>query len=137
AQGDQWCGGQTKSPWNSRQGSSGSPAGSACTPAAGLVGFAIGTETRGSIISPCTRCHVTGLRPTFGRISRYGCMALAWSMDKLGPIARTVEDCALVFGAIHGFDVQDPCGVDRAVTWPAKSDMKTLKVGYFELAPGG
>lgn len=137
AQGDMWFGGQTKSPWNTRQGSSGSSAGSACTAAAGLVGFAIGTETRGSIISPCTRCHVTGLRPTFGRVSRYGCMALAWTMDKLGPIARTVEDCALVFGAIHGFDGLDPCAVDRPFTWPAKRDLKTLKVGYFEAAPGG
>ncbi|HTK75391.1 MAG TPA: amidase [Gemmataceae bacterium] len=132
AQGDQWFGGRTNSPWNIRQGSSGSSAGSACTTAAGLVGFAIGTETRGSIISPCTRCHVTGLRPTFGRVSRYGCMALAWTMDKLGPIARTVEDCALVFGAVHGFDGLDPCAVDRPFTWPAKRDLKTLKVGYFE-----
>jgi Asp-tRNA(Asn)/Glu-tRNA(Gln) amidotransferase A subunit family amidase len=137
AQGDQWFGGRTNSPWNTRQGSSGSSAGSACTAAAGLVGFAIGTETRGSIISPCTRCHVTGLRPTFGRVSRYGCMALAWTMDKLGPIARTVEDCALVFGAIHGFDGLDPCAIDRPFNWPAKRDLKTLKVGYFEAPPAG
>jgi Asp-tRNA(Asn)/Glu-tRNA(Gln) amidotransferase A subunit family amidase len=132
AQGDRWFGGMTRSPWNSSQGSSGSSAGSASTTAAGLVGFAIGTETRGSIISPCTQCHVTGLRPTFGRISRYGCMALSWSMDKLGPIARSVEDCALVFGAIHGFDGFDPCAVDRPFVWPAKRDFKSLKAGYFE-----
>jgi Asp-tRNA(Asn)/Glu-tRNA(Gln) amidotransferase A subunit family amidase len=137
AQGDQWFGGRTNSPWNKGQGSSGSSAGSACTTAAGLVGFAIGTETRGSIISPCTRCHVTGLRPTFGRVSRFGCMALAWTMDKLGPIARTVEDCALVFGAIHGFDGRDPCAIDHPFNWPDKRDLKTLKVGYFEPVPAG
>ena len=86
-------------------------AGSTSAVVAGLVGFAIGSETLGSIVSPCRRCSASGLRPTFGRVSRYGCMTLSWSMDKLGPIARTVEDCALVFGAIHGFDAQDPCAV--------------------------
>ena len=88
ALGDQWFGGMTRNPWNPRQGSSGSSAGSGSATAAGLVGFAIGSETLGSIVSPCTRCGATGLRPTFGRVSRHGCMTLSWSMDKLGPIAR-------------------------------------------------
>src|SRR5439155_18220588 len=130
AQGDQWFGGQTKSPWNLAVGSSGSSAGSACTAAAGLVGFAIGTETMGSIISPCTRCGATGLRPTFGRISRHGCMTLSWSMDKLGPITRSVEDCALVLGAVHGFDGLDVSAVDRPFAWPPRRDLRSLKVGY-------
>jgi Asp-tRNA(Asn)/Glu-tRNA(Gln) amidotransferase A subunit family amidase len=132
AQGDQWFGGMTRNPWNSKQGSSGSSAGSAAAVAAGLVGFGIGTETLGSIVSPCTRCGATGLRPTFGHVSRHNCMALAWSMDKLGPIARCVEDCALVLAAIHGFDGHDACAVDRPFTWPPKRDLKSLKVGYVE-----
>jgi Asp-tRNA(Asn)/Glu-tRNA(Gln) amidotransferase A subunit family amidase len=132
AQGDQWFGGMTRNPWNIQQGSSGSSAGSAAATVAGLVGFAIGTETLGSIVSPCTRCGATGLRPTFGRISRYGCMALAWSMDKLGPIARSVEDCALIFNAIHGHDPQDPSSVDRPFQWPATKKLKEIKVGYVE-----
>jgi Asp-tRNA(Asn)/Glu-tRNA(Gln) amidotransferase A subunit family amidase len=132
AMGDRWFGGMTRSPWNPKQGSSGSSAGSACTAAAGLVGFAIGSETLGSIVSPCSQCGATGLRPTFGRVSRYGCMTLAWSMDKLGPIARSVEDCALVFGAIHGFDGLDPSAVDRPFTWPSRREFGTIKVGYIE-----
>jgi Asp-tRNA(Asn)/Glu-tRNA(Gln) amidotransferase A subunit family amidase len=132
AQGDRWFGGMTRNPWNPRNGSSGSSAGSAATVAAGLVGFAIGTETRGSIVSPCSTCGVTGLRPTFGRVSRYGCMALSWSMDKLGPIARSVEDSALVFGAIHGRDGLDPDAVDRPFDWPCRRDLRALKVGYVE-----
>src|SRR5207253_8110712 len=96
------------------------------------VGFALGTETLGSIVSPCTRCGATGLRPTFGRVSRHGCMALAWSMDKVGPIARSVEDCALVFGAVHGADGLDPAAVDRPFAWPAKRDLRALKAGYVE-----
>jgi Asp-tRNA(Asn)/Glu-tRNA(Gln) amidotransferase A subunit family amidase len=96
------------------------------------MGFAIGSETLGSIVSPCTRCSVTGLRPTFGRVSRHGCMSLAWSMDKLGPIARTVEDCALIFGAIHGADGKDPTAVDRSFSWPAVRELKSFRVGYFE-----
>src|SRR5207253_2925185 len=119
-----------RNPWNVKQGSSGSSAGSSAAVAAGLVGFAIGSETRGSIVSPCTRCGATGLRPTFGRVSRHGCMALAWSMDKLGPIARSVEDCALVFGAIHGHDGLDPCAVDRPFHWPPRKGVKGMKVGY-------
>src|SRR5262249_14993976 len=132
AMGDRWFGGMTRSPWNPKQGSSGSSAGSACTAAAGLVGLALRRETLGSIVSPCTQCGATGLRPTFGRVSRYGCMTLAWSMDKLGPIARSVEDCALVFGAIHGFDGLDPSAVDRPFTWPSRRALGTIKVGYVE-----
>src|SRR5207249_1790610 len=107
-----WFGGMTRSPWDPRQGSSGSSAGSASATAAGLVGFALGSETLGSIVSPCRVCGPTGLRPTFGRVSRHGCMALAWSMDKIGPIARSVEDCALVLDAIHGWHGRDPAAVD-------------------------
>jgi Asp-tRNA(Asn)/Glu-tRNA(Gln) amidotransferase A subunit family amidase len=132
ARGDRWFDQQTKNPWDSREGSSGSSAGSAAATAAGLVGFAIGSETMGSIVSPCRRCGVTGLRPTFGRVSRHGCMPLAWSMDKIGPIARSVEDCALVFAVIHGFDGLDPAAVDRPFTWPAKRDVASFKVGYVE-----
>src|SRR5947209_12537791 len=132
AMGDLWFGGMTRNPWNPKQGSSGSSAGSASSVAAGLVGFAIGSETLGSIVSPCTRCGATGLRPTFGRVSRHGCMALSWSMDKLGPIARSVEDCALVFGAVHGFDGLDASAVDRPFAWPPRRDLKDLKVGYVE-----
>ena len=130
AWGDVWYGGQTKNPWNVEQGSSGSSAGSSAATAAGLVGFAIGTETWGSIVSPCTRCGVTGLRPTFGRVSRHGAMALSWSMDKIGPIARSVEDCALIFDAIRGADGLDPTAVDGPFRWPLGRDVRTLKVGY-------
>jgi Asp-tRNA(Asn)/Glu-tRNA(Gln) amidotransferase A subunit family amidase len=132
AMGDLWFGGMTRNPWDVRQGSSGSSAGSSATVAAGLVGFAIGSETLGSIVSPCTRCGATGLRPTFGRVSRAGCMALAWSMDKLGPIGRSIEDCALVFGAIHGADGLDPAAVDRPFAWPSRRGLGSLKVGYVE-----
>ncbi len=130
AWGDVWYGGTTKNPWNLEQGSSGSSAGSASATAAGLVGFAIGTETWGSIVSPCTRCGVTGLRPTFGRVSRHGAMALSWTMDKIGPIARSVEDCALVFDAIQGADGLDPTAIDGPLHWPFGRDLQTLKVGY-------
>ena len=131
AQGDRWFGGQTKCPWYPKIGSSGSSAGSGSATAAGCVGFSIGTETLGSIISPCRRNGTSGLRPTFGRVSRHGCMTLSWSMDKVGPITRSVEDCALVFGAIHGFDGRDPSAVDRPYEWPLKRDLSALKVGYF------
>ncbi len=130
AWGDVWFGGVTKNPWNLKQGSSGSSAGSASATAAGLVGFAIGTETLGSIVSPCTRCGATGLRPTFGRVSRYGAMALAWSMDKIGSIARSVEDCALVFNAIHGNDPKDLSVADSVFVWPPPRDVMSLRVGY-------
>jgi Asp-tRNA(Asn)/Glu-tRNA(Gln) amidotransferase A subunit family amidase len=132
AMGDRWFGGMTRNPWDPKNGSSGSSAGSASAASAGLVGFALGSETLGSIVSPCRVCGATGLRPTFGRVSRHGCMTLAWSMDKLGPIARSVEDCALVFGAIHGFDGLDASAVDRPFHWPSRRDLRTLKVGYFE-----
>ncbi len=132
AQGDVWFDATTKNPWNVKQGSSGSSAGSASTTSAGLVGFAIGTETLGSIVSPCTRCGVSGLRPTFGRISRYGAMALSWSMDKVGPIARSAEDLALVFNSIHGADPRDPCSVDRRFVWPPARGIKALKIGYVQ-----
>jgi Asp-tRNA(Asn)/Glu-tRNA(Gln) amidotransferase A subunit family amidase len=132
AMGDGWYGGMTRNPWNPKQGSSGSSAGSASATSAGLVGFTIGTETLGSIVSPSTRCGVTGLRPTFGRVSRAGCMALAWSMDKVGPIARTVEDCAYIFAAIQGVDPLDNSTVDRGFTWPSSKPVQQMKVGYVE-----
>jgi Asp-tRNA(Asn)/Glu-tRNA(Gln) amidotransferase A subunit family amidase len=132
ALGDQWFGGQTRNPWNPEEGSSGSSAGSTSAVVAGLVGFAIGTETLGSIVSPCRRCSASGLRPTFGRVSRYGCMTLSWSMDKVGPIARSIEDCALIFGAIHGADANDITAVSRAFSWPSSREISSFKVGYFE-----
>lgn len=130
--GDVWFGGQTKNPWNPKVGSSGSSAGSAAAVSAGCVPFAIGSETLGSIVSPCTRCGVTGLRPTFGRVSRAGCMSLASSMDKIGPIARSAEDCALVLGAIHGADPLDPSSQNRRFDWPGSKKLNELRVGYFE-----
>lgn len=131
AMGDQWFGGQTRNPWDPARGSSGSSAGSASATAGGLVGFGVGTETLGSIVSPSRVCGTSGLRPTFGRISRQGCMALTWSMDKLGPLCRSLEDCALVFGAVHGADGMDPAAVDRPFSWPVRRDLRTYKVGYF------
>ena len=135
AWGDVWFGGKTRNPWNPKQGSSGSSAGSAAAVAAGLVGFAIGTETWGSIVSPSTRCGTTGLRPTFGRVSRYGAMALSWSMDKIGPIARTVDDCAAVFHAIKGPDGHDLSVIDAPFVYdPSAMDVKKLRVGYVKSA---
>src|SRR5581483_10326449 len=107
AQGGVWFGGTTRNPWNPETESSGSSAGSSSATAAGLVGFALGTETRGSIITPASICGVVGLRPTYGRVSRHGAMALSWTMDKIGPICRGVEDCALVFDVIRGSDGRD------------------------------
>ncbi len=130
AMGDVWFGGQTRNPWKTDQGSSGSSAGPAAATAAGLVGFSIGSETLGSISSPSTRCGVTGLRPTFGRVPRTGAMALSWSMDKLGPICRSVEDCALVLDAIHGSDGRDPTARDVAFNWDARVKPSDLRVGY-------
>lgn len=132
AWGDVWFGGQTKNPWDTEQGSSGSSAGPAAATAAGLVGFAIGTETWGSIVSPATCCGVTGLRPTFGRVSRFGCMALSWSMDKIGPICRSVEDCALVFNAIYGPDGRDLAVKDFPFVWDSSVDIKTIRIGYLK-----
>lgn len=134
AWGDVWFGGKTRNPWNLEQGSSGSSAGSAAATAAGLVGFAIGTETWGSIVSPCSRCGVTGLRPTFGRVSRYGAMALSWSMDKIGPICRSVEDCALVFETIYGPDGKDLTVADLPFNWDPEMDLKNIRVGYLKKA---
>ncbi len=134
AWGDVWYGGKTRNPWNYEQGSSGSSAGPASATAAGLVGFAIGSETWGSIVSPATRCGVTGLRPTFGRVSRHGAMALSWSMDKLGPICRSVEDCALVLDAIYGPDGKDLSVVDVPFTWNADLDVKRLRIAYVKSA---
>jgi len=137
AMGDVWYGEKTRNPWNPDQGSSGSSAGPAAATAAGLVGFSIGTETLGSIVSPSTRCGVTGLRPTFGRVSRYGAMALSWSMDKIGPMCRTVEDCALVFDAIYGPDGKDMTLLDLPFNWNANSDIRKLRIGYFKSAFNG
>jgi Asp-tRNA(Asn)/Glu-tRNA(Gln) amidotransferase A subunit family amidase len=140
AMGDHWFGGITRNPWNPEQGSSGSSAGPACATAAGCVAFSVGSETLGSISSPSTRCGCTGLRPTFGRVPRTGAMALSWSMDKLGPICRSVEDCALVLNAIYGPDGEDRSVKDAAFNWDADLDWKKLRVGYlksdFEERPG-
>src|SRR4051812_1192775 len=133
ASGDQWFGGRTNSPWDPSEGSSGSSAGPASATAAGCVAFGIGTETSGSILSPSTICGVTGLRPTFGRVSRYGAMTLSWTQDRLGPLCRTVEDCALVFHAIARTDDQDFSVIDLPFNWDADLDVRKLRVGY--LAP--
>lgn len=130
AMGDRWFGGMTRCPWNYKVGSSGSSAGSASAVVAGLCGFTIGTETLGSIISPSRRCGATGLRPTFGRVSRAGCMALSWTMDKIGPITRSVEDCALVFNAIHGADGLDSTAESRPFQWPLETDFSQVTVGF-------
>lgn len=132
AMGDIWFGGKTKNPWNLEQGSSGSSAGSASATAAGLVAFAIGTETRGSIVSPSTRCGVTGLRPTFGAVSRHGAMALSWSMDKIGPICRSALDCAIVFNVIRGADPMDRTTVNAAFNYNGYDDVRKLRVGYLK-----
>jgi Asp-tRNA(Asn)/Glu-tRNA(Gln) amidotransferase A subunit family amidase len=129
AMGDVWFGGRTRNPWNLEQGSSGSSAGSAAATTAGLVGFSIGSETLGSIVSPSTRTGATGLRPTFGRVSRAGAMALSWSMDKLGPICRSVEDCALILDAIHGADGLDPTARTVPFPWDAGRPLGELRVG--------
>ena len=132
AMGDKWFGGRTRNPWNPAQGSSGSSAGSAAAVAAGCVGFAIGSETLGSISSPSTRCGDTGLRPSFGFVPRTGAMALSWTMDKLGPICRTVEDCALVLDVIHGPDGKDTAAVNVGFQWDPGFDWTTLRVGYLK-----
>lgn len=134
AMGDVWFGGRTRNPYDPTEGSSGSSAGSAAAVAAGLVPFAIGTETLGSIVSPAARCGVTGLRPTFGRVSRHGAMALAWSMDKVGPMARTAEGCALVFDAIRGPDPRDPTVVAAPFPWPPADGLAGLRLGVVRAA---
>jgi len=136
AQGDQWFEGRTNNPWNPREGSSGSSAGSASAVSAGLVPFALGSETIGSIISPSQQCSVTGLRPTFGRVSRHGCMTLGWTLDKIGPIARSVEDCAIVLDAIHGADGQDMTAIDQPFAWPPRRDLREVRVGFFQPEEG-
>jgi Asp-tRNA(Asn)/Glu-tRNA(Gln) amidotransferase A subunit family amidase len=132
AMGDKWYGGRTRNPWNPKQGSSGSSAGPASATSAGCVAFSIGSETLGSISSPSTRCGVTGLRPTFGFVPRTGAMALSWTMDKLGPICRAVEDCAAVLQAIYGPDGQDLSARDAAFNWNADLDWKSLRIGYLK-----
>jgi Asp-tRNA(Asn)/Glu-tRNA(Gln) amidotransferase A subunit family amidase len=132
AQGGDWFGGSTHTPWNIQRSSSGSSAGPGAATAAGLVGFALGTETLGSIISPSTACGVTGLRPTYGRTSRYGAMALSWTMDKIGPMCRTVEDCVLVFNAIHGPDGRDESVVDAAFDWRPARLLSSMRIGYVQ-----
>ena len=135
AMGDVWFGGKTKNPWNTKRGSSGSSAGSASAVAAGCLPFAIGSETLGSIVSPSTECGTTGLRPTFGRVSKFGAMALSWSMDKLGSIARSAEDCAIVFNAIQGADGKDLSVIEAPFnyTTPTKS-LKGMRIGYLKSA---
>jgi Asp-tRNA(Asn)/Glu-tRNA(Gln) amidotransferase A subunit family amidase len=141
AQGDQWFGGRTRNPWNPQSGSSGSSAGPGSATAAGCVGFSIGTETRGSIISPTAVNGVVGLRPTYGRVSRYGAMELSWTMDKIGPMCRSVEDCVLVLNAIYGPDGRDESVADAAFTWNPEAPLAGYRIGYvrsdFEAAPAG
>ncbi len=134
AWGDVWFDATTKNPWNLDQGSSGSSAGPAAAVSAGCVPFAIGSETLGSIVSPSTRCGVTGHRPTFGTVSRHGAMALSWTMDKLGPITRSAAGSALVYDAVRGADPRDPSTVDAPFPFEAPTDPTTLRVGYVEAA---
>jgi Asp-tRNA(Asn)/Glu-tRNA(Gln) amidotransferase A subunit family amidase len=134
ARGDFWFGGRTRNPWKTDQGSSGSSAGPGAATAAGLVAFAIGSETLGSIVSPSTRNGVTGLRPTYGRVSKHGAMTLSWSMDKLGPMCRSAEDCATVLDAIIGADPRDPTAVDAPYGWNPSRPLDTIRVGYLKSA---
>jgi Asp-tRNA(Asn)/Glu-tRNA(Gln) amidotransferase A subunit family amidase len=134
AMGDVWFADTTRNPWNLEEGSSGSSAGSASATAAGLIPFAIGTETWGSIVSPSTRCGTTGLRPTYGRVTRSGAMALSWSMDKVGPICRSAADCAIVFDALRGPDPADKTLVEAGFTFPAEADLSSMRIGYFKRA---
>jgi len=132
AQGDNWFRGRTNNPWNLERGSSGSSAGPGSATAGGLVVFGIGTETRGSIISPSAENGVTGLRPTYGRVSRYGAMALSWMMDKIGPMCRSVEDCAIVFNAIYGPDGRDETTADAPFVWNADIPLSKLRIAYLK-----
>jgi Asp-tRNA(Asn)/Glu-tRNA(Gln) amidotransferase A subunit family amidase len=132
AWGDVWFGDKTRNPWDTTAGSSGSSAGSASSVSAGLLPFAIGTETWGSIVSPSTVCGTTGLRPTYGRVSRTGAMALSWSMDKIGPICRTAEDLAIVFNTIYGNDGADQTLYDLPFNYNPQLEIKNLKVGYLK-----
>ena len=128
----QWFGGLTRNPWNTAQDAAGSSAGPGAATAAGLVGFSIGSDTGGSIIAPSTRNGISGLRPTFGRVSRYGAMTLAWTQDTVGPMCRSAEDCALVFDAIYGPDGRDNTIIDVPFNWDAGTDVTTLRVGYLD-----
>ena len=130
AEDDVWFGGLTRNPWDTTKGSGGSSAGSSAATAAGLVPFAIGTETYGSIVDPAMRCGVTGLRPTYGSIARTGGMTLAWTSDKIGPICRSAEDAAIVFYFIHGADEEDASSIARAFNYNHSTDIKKLKVAY-------
>jgi Asp-tRNA(Asn)/Glu-tRNA(Gln) amidotransferase A subunit family amidase len=132
AQNNKWFGGDTKNPWNLKQGSSGSSAGSASSVAAGLLPFTVGTETQGSIVSPSATCGATGLRPTFGSISRSGAMVLCWSLDKAGPICRSAEDDAIVFYYLKGTDGKDASAIDHAFNYNPKIDLSKLKIAYAE-----
>ncbi len=132
AAGGNWFGGMTRTPWNPEQSSSGSSAGPAAATAAGLVGFSVGTETMGSIVTPSVRCGVVGLRPTYGRVSRYGGMTLSWTMDKVGPICRSVEDCALVLEAIHGPDGRDPTVPQTPFDWEPKLGLERLRMAIIQ-----
>lgn len=135
AQGPRWFGGVTRNPWqpdDTQQGSSGSSAGPASATAAGLVGFSIGTETLGSIVSPSSRCGCTGLRPTYGRVSRFGAMGLSWTMDKIGPICRGVEDCAAALSAIYGPDGHDITVGDAPFNWTPDTNLSSLRIGYLK-----
>ncbi len=135
AQNDQWFRGRTNNPWNLVQGSSGSSAGPASATAAGCVAFSIGTETQGSIVSPAIRCGLSALRPTFGRVSRQGGMVLAWSQDRVGPICRTVEDCAMVFNVIHGVDEKDPSTITTPFNYNRNQSLASLRIGVDANAP--
>ena len=132
AQGGVWFGGSTRNPWNTERSSSGSSAGPGAATAAGLVGFSIGTETLGSIISPSVTNGVTGLRPTYGRVSRHGAMALSWTMDKIGPMCRSVEDCVLVLNAIYGSDGRDDTCTDAPFEWQPDRPLASLRIGYIQ-----
>lgn len=132
AQGGVWFGGSTRNPWNTERSSSGSSAGPGAATAAGLVGFSIGTETLGSIISPSVTNGVTGLRPTYGRVSRHGAMALSWTMDKIGPMCRSVEDCVLVLNAIYGSDGHDDTVTDAPFDWMPDRPLGSLRIGYLQ-----
>jgi Asp-tRNA(Asn)/Glu-tRNA(Gln) amidotransferase A subunit family amidase len=133
AYGDIWYGGVTRNPWNLAEGSSGSSAGSGSATAAGLVGFSLGTETLGSIVAPSIRCGVTGLRPTFGRVPRTGAMPLCWTLDKIGPMCRSVADTALVLAAINGGDAADPCSIDAPFGYDASAAIAGLRLGYYPI----
>src|SRR4029079_8951015 len=128
-----WYRGITRNPWNPRKDAAGSSSGPAVASAAGLVGFSIGTETTASLIGPSVVCGGAGLRPTYGRVSRHGCMQLCWSLDKIGPICRNADDCGLVLAAINGADPRDAASCDRQFTWPSSRKLSTIRVGYVAL----